>query len=221
MNTLLNLDALIDADPNAYFDIATAYESLLGGVPSISGFISLMESVAGTNYGSGNPDIVFNQENAIINVFNSLVQGNAKAKAAFDTLSGGQETLTGKIAALYSAFIPEIHRSAEGLAYLTRPDALVFYQQVADERGAEGSDGAAIVALGSLINLLVTEDFGLGDAAGDLLAAIGDGSATMPAWSADFIPMEEADGINYDSDEGTVGTLTDAEYHAATAMNFA
>ena len=42
--TQAELDALVDAHPEAFFGVTAAYEALLGGVPNIGGFIYLINS---------------------------------------------------------------------------------------------------------------------------------------------------------------------------------
>ena len=72
---------------------------------------------------------------------------------------------------------------------------------MAIERGVAGSDGAAIVAMASLLEILVREDVGVGDAVNDLQAAVGDGTALLPERGDVFTPIGVADGWNYDSSD--------------------
>ncbi len=130
-----------------------------------------MDNAVATNFGAG-PGPVFNAENIFINVSNSLAQGNATAKAAFQLISSGA-TLSAKVTSLYNAIIPTVHQKAEGLAFVTRTDGLNFYQQVAAERGLPEPDGAAIVAMASLLKITVDQNIGIGNAARDLLLANG------------------------------------------------
>lgn len=203
------LAALIQANEAAAKAIAAAYELGLGGVPNQEGFTVLINNLKATNFGSNNPNIVFNDENIFINVINALVQGNPTAAASFAAITAGASSLADKVEAFYNALVPEAARSAEGLAYLTRPDALAFYAQVAAERGVAGPDGAAIVALASMTNVFVKSDLaGIGDSVNDLYAAILDGSAVLPATGDTFTPIETADGTKFDADDGIFGQVT-------------
>lgn len=221
MTTLAELDALVDVHPEGFFGIATVYELLLGGVPNINGLAYLIGNAADTNFGSNNPAVTFNQENVFINVANALVLENANAATAFGGMIEGQATLSEKVGALYAALVPDVIQTIDGVGYLTRPEALAFYEQAAAERGVAGPDGAALVAMGSILNVLLAIDWGVGDAVRDLRAAIDHGSATMPTTGSDLIPMEDADGVHFDNDAISFSTMTDAEYHAATSVNFA
>lgn len=203
-----DLAALVAENEEAAAAIAAAYEILLGGVPNVAGFTFLIDNIVATNYGSNNPNVVFNQENAFINVANALVQGNPAALASFQAITAGAASLSDKVAAIYNAMVPTGSQSAEGLAYLTRPDALAFYEQVAAERGVGGPDAAAIVALASILNITYTNDTpGIGDAVNDLLAAIADGSAQLPLTGDTLTPIEVADGPNFDGDDFGAATI--------------
>lgn len=208
-----DLAALVAANEDAAAAIAAAYEMLLGGVPNIAGFEFLIDNAIATNYGSNNPNIVFNQENIFINIANALVQGNTAAAAAFADITAGQASLADKVAAIYNALIPAGAQSEGGLEYVTRPEALAFYAQVAAERGVAGPDGAAIVAMASILNIAYENDTsGIGDATNDLLAAIANGTAQLPASGSTFTPIETADGTGFDGDDNSAGaiiTLTD------------
>ncbi|WP_274628144.1 beta strand repeat-containing protein [Arvimicrobium flavum] len=209
MATLAELDALIDGNPDAFAGIAAAYEVLLGGVPSVDGFMFLINNALETNYGSNNPNIVFNTENIFINSVNALFQGNPAAEAKFDAITAGAATLQDQLVAIYEAYVPAEHQTAEGLAFFTRAEAQAFFTGVAAERGVAGEDGAAVVGLASLLKMLVANDQGVGDAINDLKAAINDGSANLPETSDVFIPIETADGAKYDNDDPAPGkTLT-------------
>ncbi|WP_274630075.1 beta strand repeat-containing protein [Arvimicrobium flavum] len=201
MATLAELDALIDGNPDAARGIAAAYEVLLGGVPSINGFVYLINNSVNTNFGSNNPAVTFNKENIFINIANALVQDNTDAGAAFAGIIGGASTLQDKLLAIYNAFVPLDHQTDAGRTFFTRAEAQAFFTNVAAERGVAGADGAAIVGLASLLNILVTADIGVGDSVNDLVAAIDDGSAALPETSATFIPIEVADGTNFDGDD--------------------
>jgi len=205
MATLAELDALVDANQDAFSGIAAAYEVLLGGVPSIDGFVFLINNAKSTNFGSNNPSITFNQENIFINLTNALVQGNPAALAKFQAITAGAATLSDKLGAIYDAYVPSANQTAEGRAFFTRAEAQDFYARVAAERGVAGPDGAAIVGLASLLKILVTEDAGLGDAVNDLRAAIDDGSAQLPTNGAVFTPIETADGTHFDQDDPDTG----------------
>ena len=210
---MTDLAALVAANEDAAAAIAAAYEILLGGVPNIAGFTVLINNANETNFGSNDPSIVFNQENIFINIVNALVQGNPDAAAAFADITAGAASLADKVAAIYNALIPPGAQSEGGLAFVTRPDALAFYAQVAAERGVAGPDGAAIVAMASILNIAYENDVsGIGDATNDLLAAIANGSAVLPASGDTFTPIEVADGTDFDGDDNAAGaiiTLTD------------
>jgi len=205
MATLAELDALVDANPDAFAGIATAYEVLLGGAPSIDGFVFLINNARATNFGSNNPAVTFNQENIFINLTNALVQGNPAALAKFQEITQGSATLADKLGDIYDAYVPASKQSEAGRAFFARAEAQAFYTNVAAERGVAGADGAAIVGLAALLKILVTEDMGLGDAANDLRAAINDGSAQLPTDGAVFTPIETADGVNFDDDDDQGG----------------
>ena len=202
------LAELIAANAAVAKAIAAAYELGLGGVPTQEGFTFLINNAVATNFGSNNPNVVFNDENIFINIINSLVQGNPTAAASFAAITAGASSLTDKIEAFYNALVPASAQSAEGLAYLTRPEALDFYNQVAAERGVAGADGAAIVALASMVNVFVRTDLaGIGDTVNDFFSAVLDGSAALPADGTVFTPLETADGTNYDGDDGVFGQV--------------
>lgn len=210
---MTDLAALVAANEDAAAAIAAAYEILLGGVPNIAGFTVLINNANETNFGSNDPSIVFNQENIFINIVNALVQGNPDAAAAFADITAGAASLADKVAAIYNALIPPGAQSEGGLEYVTRAEALAFYAQVAAERGVAGPDGAAIVAMASILNIAYEDDVsGIGDAVNDLLAAIANGSAVLPASGDTFTPIEVADGTDFDGDDNAAGaiiTLTD------------
>lgn len=206
---MTELAALVAANEDAAAAIAASYEMLLGGVPNIAGFTFLIDNAIATNYGSNDSSIVFNQENIFINVANALVQGNPDAAAGFAAIVSGAASLADKVAAIYNAVVPPSVQSEGGLEYVTRPEALAFYAQVAAERGVEGANGAAIVALASILNIAYENDLlGVGDSVNDLLAAIADGSAVLPDSGDTFTPIEVADGPNYDSDDFIPGQVT-------------
>tara|TARA_R110002020_G_scaffold367683_3_gene579547 strand:- start:8122 stop:9981 length:1860 start_codon:yes stop_codon:yes gene_type:complete len=206
LDQLLDLNAvpqtlaqLFAANLDTAKGLASAYEVLQAGVPNEAGFTFLINSAVSTNFGAG-AGVVFNQENIFINLVNNLVQGNAGAKARFDALATGS-TLQEKVASLYTALIPASKQSAEGLAFITRADGLKFYQDVAAERGVAGTDGAAIVSLASLLKIVVTGDYGIGNAVNDLTKAVAAGSAAIPASGTTLTPLETADGTAFDTDD--------------------
>ena len=199
LGSSVSMTDLFSAKPDIAKGLASAYEVLLAGVPSEAGFTFLINSAVSTNFGAG-AGVVFNQENIFINLVNNLVQGNASAKARFDTLAAGA-TLEAKVTSLYNGLIPASKQSAEGLAFITRADGLKFYQDVAAERGVAGTDGAAIVSLASLLKIVVTGDYGVGNAVNDLIKAVAAGSAAIPATGTTLTPLETADGTAFDADD--------------------
>ncbi len=159
--------------------LAAAYQLLLGGVPNEAGFKFLIDTAVATNFGAG-AGPVFNTENIYINLVNNLAQGNPGAKTAFAALAPGA-TLTAKIEAIYKAIIPVANQTAEGLAFLTRPEGVAFYQAVAAERGVAGSDGAAIVAMAALIKIATDQNIGIGSSLNALVNSVFAGSDNLPA----------------------------------------
>jgi len=202
---------LFDANPDIAKGLAAAYQVLLDGVPNQAGFTSLINNAVATNFGAG-PGVVFNAENIFINLANSLVQGNHAAATKFDTLAPGA-TLQEQVTALYGAIVPAANQTADGLAFLIRPDGLAFYQAVAAERGVAGPDGAAIVAMASLLQIAVTQDIGIGDNVNDLIMAVNAASAQIPAAGNAFTDINVADGTAFDGDDVTtvVSAFTLAE----------
>ncbi len=195
----LPFPALFAANLSQGKAIAAAYQILLGGTPAIAGFEFLIKGNLSTNFGAG-PGPVFNDENIFINVTNSLVQGNPTATAAFNTLAAGA-TLAEKITSLYTKIIPASKQSAEGIAFITRPDGLKFYQDVARERGITAENGPAVTALASLLKIAVDGKSGIGNPVSDLIAMIADGSAGLPAASQVVLPIETIDGTTFDADD--------------------
>lgn len=206
VTTVSPLVQLFTTHSNIALGISSAYQMLLGGVPHQAGFKSLIETAVATNFGAG-VGPVFNTENIFINLTNNLAQGNTAAKATFQSLAFGT-TLAAKIESLYEAIIPVAHQKAAGLAYLTRPDGLAFYQQVAAERGIAGTDGAAIVAMASLLKIAADENIGIGNSAKDLLQAVIGNSHMLPATGTVFTPIEIADGTVYDGDDAVAGSAS-------------
>jgi hypothetical protein len=195
----VSLPALFNANPDTAKGLASAYETLLAGVPNEAGFSFLINSAVSTNFGAG-AGVTFNQENIFINLVNNLVQGNADAKARFDAIAMGA-TLQEKVTSLYNGLIPASKQTADGLAFITRADGLKFYQDVAAERGVAGTDGAAIVALASLLKIVVTGDYGVGNAVNDLIKAVAAGNAAVPATGTTLTALETADGTAFDGDD--------------------
>jgi hypothetical protein len=196
---LSGIPGLFAANPDTAKGIASAYEVLQAGVPNEAGFTFLVNSAVSTNFGAG-AGVVFNQENIFINLVNNLVQGNADAKARFDAIAIGA-TLQEKVTSLYNGLIPASKYSADGLAFIVRPEGLQFYRDVASERGIAGTDGAAIVSLASLLKIVVAGDYGIGNAVNDLIKAVAAGNAAIPATGTTLTPLETADGTAFDGDD--------------------
>lgn len=199
---------LFTANADIAKGLAAAYEFLLGGVPNEGGFIFLINSALATNFGS-NSSTVFNVENIYINLINNLAQNNPEATANFNAIFSGLgagATLAQKVTVLYQTQVPADKQSAEGLAFLTRPEALTFYEQVAGERGVTGPHAGAIIAAASLINIVVGSDFGLGDNVNDLYEAVKAGSAALPASGNTLTPINTADGTAFDGDDVASGS---------------
>ena len=199
ISTELPFSALFAANLSQGKAIAAAYQVLLGGTPASAGFDFLIKANLSTNFGAG-AGPVFNDENIFINVANSLVQGNPTAAATFNSLASGA-TLAEKIASLYSKIIPVAKQTADGVAFLTRPDGLKFYQDVAKERGITAENGPAVVALASLLKVAVDAKIGIGNPISDLIASIADGSSELPATSPVVLPIETIDGTKFDADD--------------------
>lgn len=202
---LIDLDTLFDANPAQATGIAAIYQSLLGGIPSIAGFTFLITKNNDTNFGAGS-GAEFNTENIFINITNALVQGNADASTAFASLASGAN-LVEIITSLYQAIIPPQYQTNLGVAFLTRPEGLAFYEQVATERGITGDNGPAIIAMAALLKVAVDEDIGVGDAANDLINAVKNGTAVLPDSSTTVIPIEVADGTGFDDDDVATGLV--------------
>ncbi len=199
LSTDLPFPALFAANLSQGKAIAAAYQTLLGGTPGIAGFEFLIKGNLSTNFGAG-AGPVFNDENIFINVANSLVQGNPIASAQFNSLASGA-TLAQQVASLYAKIIPLAKQTPDGLAYLTRPDGLKFYQDVAKERGITAENGPAVVAMASLLKVAVDGKNGIGNPISDLIASIADGSSELPATSQSVLPIETIDGTKFDADD--------------------
>lgn len=215
--TSVTLTQLFADNPDTAKGLAAAYEVLLAGVPNEAGFTSLINSAVSNNFGAG-PGVTWNQENIFINLVNNLVQGNADANARFDTLAAGT-TLQEKVTSLYNALIPASQQSADGLAFVTRDEALAFYQNVAAERGLAGTDGAAIVSLASLLKIAVTGDFGIGNAVNDLAKAVAAGSDALPASGTALTALETADGTAFDADDAAAQAAPPVEFDFASSVS--
>lgn len=200
------LATLFSANPNVAKGLAAVYQTLLGGVPNEGGFSTLITTAVSTNFGAG-PGPVFNAENIFINLANNLVQGNTAANTAFAGLASGT-TLAQKVGSLYGNLVPASQQTAEGLAFITRPESISFYQSVAAERGVAGNDGAAIVAMASLLNIVTTQNIGVGNAVNDLFGAVTGNSAALPAAGDVFTPIETADGTAFDGDDAAANAFT-------------
>ena len=222
---VLTFEQLFAANTSAASGMATAYHVLLGGVPNQAGFMSLLNQAISTNFGAG-AGPVFNQENIFINLINNLVQGNTDARAKFNELATGAD-LAAKVTTLYKTIVPPSKQSDDGLAFITRPEGLAFYQNVAAERGVAGTDGAAIVALASILNIAVTNDFGIGNAVNDLIKVVAAGSSAVPLSGNVLTDIEIADGVAFDGDDASAlarlsgQSSNDAKfvYHDGTGSN--
>ncbi len=195
----LSFAGLFTANLSQSKAIAAAYQTFLGGVPSKAGFDFLIKGNLATNFGAG-PGKAFNDENIYINVVNSLVQGNPAAEAKFKDLAAGR-TLADQITSLYENIIPQTKQTAEGLAFLIRPDGLKFYQDVAKERGIPADQGPAIVAMASILKIAVDGKIGIGNPVNDLVVSIADGSSELPATSTVLLAIESVDGSKLDADD--------------------
>ncbi len=195
----LSFAGLFTANLSQSKAIAAAYQTFLGGVPSKAGFDFLIKGNLATNFGAG-PGKAFNDENIYINVVNSLVQGNPAAEAKFKDLAAGR-TLADQITSLYENIIPQTKQTAEGLAFLIRPDGLKFYQDVAKERGIPADQGPAIVAMASILKIAVDGKIGIGNPVNDLVVSIADGSSELPATSTVLLAIESVDGTKLDADD--------------------
>jgi hypothetical protein len=199
---------LFSAQSETVQALSAAYAFLLGGVPNEAGYTFLINGAVSTNFGAG-AGVTFNQENKFINLVNNLVQDNVNANAQFNSIASGT-TLQEKITAIYKAVVPLSKQTDEGLAFITRADGLKFYQDVAAERGVAGTDGAAIVALASLLKIAVTGDYGIGNSVNDLLKAVAAGSSAIPISGSTLTPIETADGDAFDTDDASVSRLATA-----------
>lgn len=192
-------------EPEAFNSITMMYDTLLGGVPNRGGYSYLVWKVLDTNYGYSEDYSYgareFNQENAFIDIANSLIAGNDDAAGTFAGWLDGATTLPEQVAALYNELIVPSERSTTGLDWLIRPEALAYYEQAALERGVMTENGAAVAALGSIMNIAIHSNEGIGDALHDLREAILDGSHQIPDTSDSLVSMEDADGTKYDDDD--------------------
>lgn len=134
---------------------------------------------------------------------NNLAQGNPGAKTAFAALAPGA-TLAAKIEAIYKAIIPAANQTPEGLAFLTRPEGVAFYQAVAAERGVAGSDGAAIVAMAALIKIATDQNIGIGSSLNALVNSVFAGSDNLPAAGSALTSLATAIGAATPPPEDTI-----------------
>lgn len=214
------LKSLFDNNADAAKGLTAAYGILFDGVPNQAGYTFLINGAVSTNFGAG-AGVTFNTENIFINLVNNLVQGNAAAKTKFDTIASGS-TLLEKVTSLYNQLVPTDTQTTEGLAFITRPDGLAFYESVAVERGVAGTDGAAIVAMASLLKIAVDGDFGIGNSVNDLFKAASNLSSIIPTLSENFTPLETADGTAFDGDDKTTNTTgTSDGSSGSTSLRFA
>ncbi len=184
--------------------LSAAYNTLLGGIPSIDGYAYLIKTNNDTNFGSG-PGPIFNDENIIINTLNALYQGNSAAKLAFDLIIGGGLAGTDALTAVYNYVIPPSFRSDLGLAYFKSQEA--FYTARAAELGIPGATGPAVVAFAALTKIAVDNKIGgLGDQLNDLIGAINNGTAAIPQNAATLTDLETADGTDFDADDTPTST---------------
>ncbi|PHR19590.1 MAG: hypothetical protein COA37_16785 [Hoeflea sp.] len=193
------LKTLFDSNSDTAKGLSAAYAVLLGGVPNQAGFQFLVGAAVGTNFGAG-AGVSFNAENIFINLFNNLVQGNADANSGFAAIASGN-TLESKVGSIYRSLIPTEEQTDAGLSFFIRAEALTFYESVAAERGVAGTDGAAIVAMASLMKIAVDGNIGIGNAINDLFNAISAQSAVVPLKSDQLVDLEFADGGQFDSDD--------------------
>ncbi len=201
LNTLINTSA---KNLSQFKGLAVAYNTLLGGVPSIDGFTFLINENNTKNFGAP-AGVVFNDENIYINTFNALYQGNQAAKTAFDTLLATSASVQDKLTTVYNFIVPQSARTTEGLNYFL--SQAQFYATRAAELGIVGGNGVAVVAFAALSKIVVDADLaGIGDGVNDLVAAVGNGTAAIPQSSATFTAMEQADGTVFDGDDA--GNLT-------------
>ena len=219
LNTLINSTSQNLSQLKAFSAI---YNLLQTGVPNIAGLTNLININNDTNFGSKTADSlgpVFNIENVFINVANALFQGNPSAQTAFNNLAAGI-TLSDKLTSIYQALVDPSEQTAGGLANILSKEA--FYKVRADGLGIPGETGGAVVGFASLLNILVKDgNIGIGNSVQDLVKAIADGSAALPETSTTFIPIETADGTNFDSDDaGAASTIlltTNADTPGAAA----
>ena len=186
--------------------ISAIYQVLLGGTPSTGGFDFLIKGNLASNFGAG-AGPVFNDENIFINVANALIQGNPQATAKFNVLAAGS-TIEAKVGSLYAKIIPTAKQTPEGLAFITRPDGIKFYKDVAIERGITSENGPAVIALASLLKIAVDGKTGVGNAVNDLILSVADGSSELPATSTVVLPIETIDGTKYDADDAPDAAAT-------------
>lgn len=208
-HALSDLARLIDSTTQNLIQfkaISAVYDILQGGVPSIYGFDYLINENNYTNFGSRTsysfgPD--FNNESIFINVANALYQGNPSAQSAFNSIAVGF-TLSEKLASVYNFLVSDSEETASGRAAFASQSS--FYSHKAAELGIPGDTGAAVVAFGALLNVLIRDGYkGGADAVNDLTDAVFQGTALLPESGAVLTPLETADGINFDFDDNDFG----------------
>lgn len=211
---LSTLSTFINATPqnlSQFSAFSAIYQLLQSGVPSIAGYTTLITANNDTNFGSktsNDPGPTFNSENIYINIANALFQGNSSAKSTFETIANG-ETLEAKLASVYKFLVAPSELTTEGEQAFTAQAS--FYSNRATELGIPGDTGAAVVAFGSLLNILVRDNNqGIGNSVVDLLAAINDGTAVIPEASTTTTDIETADGAKHDADDGVANTIVAA-----------
>ena len=190
---------------------AAAYQFLVGGVPTEEGMSALVDSANASDFAS------FNPENRYINQFNALIQGNPVAMATFSTYLAsdvpGDDDLIASISAIYTSMTGlSGPAAADGIAYLTRPEGLAFYRDVAQARILNGSnpagysldEAAAIIAAGSLANILVRENGpGLGFDVNNFLQEVADGNSPLPASGNVFTDIDVDPAGTFTLTQGT------------------
>lgn len=202
---LSTLATLIEASSSnlAQFNALSVGYNFLGGVPSVSGFISLINTNIQTNFGSKtatSPGPIFNDENVYINIANALYQGNATLRSVFDSFLASESTLAGKLSLLYDDIIAPSARSEAGKAFFQSQSE--FYIARAAELGISGINGAAVVGGAALTKIAVDGNLaGTGDSVNDLAKAVMAGSAALPISSEFLTPREIADGTAFDGND--------------------
>lgn len=207
--TLAGLTSFLNTSSQneSQFKAFSATYPLLGGVPSIEGFLALINANNTSNFGAG-AGPVFNDETIYINIANALYQGNPTFKSIIDNSLSSATTLADKLSIVYDEIIAASARSADGkVAFQSQSE---FYLAKAAELGIAGINGAALVAKAALTKIAVDSALaGIGDTINDLLNAVKAGSAEIPATSSTLIPTEVADGVAFDgNDAAAMGRMS-------------